>query len=100
MSVVPVCCRLMVHSVSPWRPSQISGGESGTVCRLFAAGAYHLPPMRIDELLQTKRPAFSVEFFPPKTEEGRRTLFETVETLKGLDPAYFSVTYGAGGATR
>ena len=56
--------------------------------------------MRIDEILETTRPCFSVEFFPPKTDEGRTTLFETVEVLKGLDPAYFSVTYGAGGATR
>jgi methylenetetrahydrofolate reductase (NADPH) len=56
--------------------------------------------MRIDEILETTRPCFSVEFFPPKTEEGRETLFETVEVLREMDPAYFSVTYGAGGATR
>jgi methylenetetrahydrofolate reductase (NADH) len=56
--------------------------------------------MRIDEMLASSRPVFSVEFFPPKTEEGRETLFETVEVLKELQPAYFSVTYGAGGATR
>jgi methylenetetrahydrofolate reductase (NADH) len=56
--------------------------------------------MRIDEMLASPRPVFSVEFFPPKTEEGRETLFETVEVLKELQPAYFSVTYGAGGATR
>ncbi len=56
--------------------------------------------MRIDEILGSTRPCFSVEFFPPKTEEGRETLFETVEVLRELDPAFFSVTYGAGGATR
>jgi methylenetetrahydrofolate reductase (NADPH) len=56
--------------------------------------------MRIDELLTTTRPCFSVEFFPPKSDEGRATLFETVEVLRELEPAYFSVTYGAGGATR
>jgi methylenetetrahydrofolate reductase (NADPH) len=56
--------------------------------------------MRIDEILASTRPCFSVEFFPPKTEEGRATLFETVEVLRELDPAFFSVTYGAGGATR
>jgi methylenetetrahydrofolate reductase (NADPH) len=56
--------------------------------------------MRIDEILAEPEPCFSVEFFPPKTEEGRATLFETVEILSGLDPAYFSVTYGAGGTTR
>jgi methylenetetrahydrofolate reductase (NADH) len=56
--------------------------------------------MRIDEILASTRPCFSVEFFPPKTPEGRASLFETVEVLRDLDPAYFSVTYGAGGTTR
>ena len=56
--------------------------------------------MRIDEMLSANRPVFSVEFFPPKTDEGRQTLFETVEVLRKLDPHFFSVTYGAGGATR
>ncbi len=56
--------------------------------------------MRIDEMLTSTRPVFSVEFFPPKTEEGRGALFETVEVLRELEPSYFSVTYGAGGATR
>jgi methylenetetrahydrofolate reductase (NADPH) len=56
--------------------------------------------MRIDEILGSTRPVFSVEFFPPKTDEGREALFETVEVLRELGPHYFSVTYGAGGATR
>jgi methylenetetrahydrofolate reductase (NADPH) len=56
--------------------------------------------MRIDEMLASTRPVFSVEFFPPKTDEGRESLFETVEVLRELQPSYFSVTYGAGGATR
>jgi methylenetetrahydrofolate reductase (NADPH) len=56
--------------------------------------------MRIDELLNNKRPVFSIEFFPPKTDEGVAQLFETVEALKPLAPDYVSVTYGAGGATR
>ena len=51
-------------------------------------------------MLASTRPCFSVEFFPPKTEEGRETLFETVEFLSRLGPSFFSVTYGAGGATR
>jgi methylenetetrahydrofolate reductase (NADPH) len=56
--------------------------------------------VRIDQLLSTSdEPCFSVEFFPPKTDEGREALFETVDVLKQLDPAYFSVTYGAGGST-
>jgi len=45
-------------------------------------------------------PLFSFEFFPPKTEEGQRNLLAAVEALKPLDPAFVSVTYGAGGSTR
>ena len=56
--------------------------------------------MRIDDILASTRPCLSVEFFPPKTDEGRDSLFETVEVLRDLEPAFFSVTYGAGGATR
>ena len=47
------------------------------------------------------KPAISIEFFPPKTEEGDRTLFEkTLPELMKVKPAYCSVTYGAGGSTR
>lgn len=47
------------------------------------------------------RPAISFEFFPPKTDEGDRTLLEkTVPALMPLKPDYCSVTYGAGGSTR
>jgi len=42
----------------------------------------------------------SFEFFPPKTEEGVDQLFATVATLRPLQPAYVSITYGAGGSTR
>lgn len=47
------------------------------------------------------RPVISFEFFPPKTDEGDRTLFEkTIPGLMALKPDYCSVTYGAGGSTR
>jgi methylenetetrahydrofolate reductase (NADPH) len=47
------------------------------------------------------RPVLSLEFFPTKTEEGERTLLEkTVPALLAVQPAYCSVTYGAGGGTR
>jgi methylenetetrahydrofolate reductase (NADPH) len=42
----------------------------------------------------------SFELFPPKTEKGEATLASTVRKLTEADPAYFSVTYGAGGSTR
>jgi len=47
------------------------------------------------------RPVLSLEFFPTKTEEGERVLFEkTLPALLAVEPAYCSVTYGAGGGTR
>jgi methylenetetrahydrofolate reductase (NADPH) len=55
--------------------------------------------VRIDEILKREEPSFSVEFFPPKSEQGRAQLFETVRVLSELDPSFFSVTYGAGGST-
>ena len=47
------------------------------------------------------QPVISFEFFPPKTDEGDRTLLEkTIPALKEVKPDYCSVTYGAGGGTR
>jgi methylenetetrahydrofolate reductase (NADPH) len=56
--------------------------------------------MRISEVLRSGRPCFSFEFFPPKTDDGALTLFNTIEALRPLDPAFVSLTYGAGGSTR
>jgi methylenetetrahydrofolate reductase (NADPH) len=60
--------------------------------------------VKISHLLRFARergePIFSFEFFPPKSPDGERALFETVDALRPLGPAYVSVTYGAGGSTR
>ena len=56
--------------------------------------------MRIAELLDSRRPVFSFEFFPPKSDEGRQTLASTLEVLKDDSPDFVSMTYGAGGSTR
>ena len=57
--------------------------------------------MRIDEAYANAgEPVFSFEFFPPKTEEGERNLYAALAELSELDPAFVSVTYGAGGSTR
>jgi methylenetetrahydrofolate reductase (NADPH) len=56
--------------------------------------------MRIDTLFARDEPVFSFEFFPPKTPEGEANLFGAVQELRALEPAYVSVTYGAGGSTR
>jgi methylenetetrahydrofolate reductase (NADPH) len=43
---------------------------------------------------------FSFEFFPPKTPEGEDKLRAVRSRLAALDPAFFSVTFGAGGSTK
>lgn len=44
--------------------------------------------------------SLSFEFFPPRTDEGRRKLAITRKQLSQYQPEYFSCTYGAGGTTR
>jgi methylenetetrahydrofolate reductase (NADPH) len=56
--------------------------------------------MRIDEIIAERRPVFSFEFFPPKTDEGMENLWRVAQELKHDEPAFVSVTYGAGGSTR
>ena len=56
--------------------------------------------MRIDRILSTRSPVFSVEFFPPKTAEATEQLYATARNLSELGLDFVSVTYGAGGSTR
>ena len=56
--------------------------------------------MRLSELYRSGKPEISIELYPPKTPEAVEQLFETVEQLKRLKPAYFSMTFGAAGSTR
>jgi methylenetetrahydrofolate reductase (NADPH) len=57
--------------------------------------------VRIDEIIAASdRPVFSFEFFPPQTDEGEANLKAAMAELRGLEPDFASVTYGAGGSTR
>jgi methylenetetrahydrofolate reductase (NADPH) len=68
----------------------------------------NLDDMRIAELYRrpgtpaaSRSLTISLELFPPKTDEAEETLFrEVLPQLCQLGPAFFSVTYGAGGGTR
>ncbi|HEY3609838.1 MAG TPA: methylenetetrahydrofolate reductase [Pseudonocardiaceae bacterium] len=52
------------------------------------------------ERLRSARPVFSVEFFPPRDADEERVLWRSARKLEPLDPAFVSITYGAGGSTR
>ena len=56
--------------------------------------------VKVTARLDAKRPVFSVEFFPPKDEAGEAELWRAIRRLEPLDPAFVSVTYGAGGSSR
>lgn len=56
--------------------------------------------MRIADLIPTRKPFLSLEFFPPKERDTWPKFFAEVEKLKSLDPLFVSVTYGAGGGTQ
>ncbi|TDE14007.1 methylenetetrahydrofolate reductase [Jiangella asiatica] len=50
--------------------------------------------------LAERRPVFSVEFFPPRDDAEEAVLWTAIRQLEPLDPAFVSVTYGAGGSSR
>lgn len=54
----------------------------------------------VDRLRESSRPTFSVEFFPPRDDADEEILWRSIRQLEPLDPAYMSITYGAGGHSR
>jgi methylenetetrahydrofolate reductase (NADPH) len=56
--------------------------------------------MRIDERLRDGDPIVSFEFLPPRSVEAELAFWSAIEELAALEPAFVSVTCGAGGTTR
>ncbi len=52
------------------------------------------------ERLNGGSPVFSVEFFPPRDDADEQILWRAIRELEALDPAFVSITYGAGGSSR
>lgn len=53
--------------------------------------------MKIAEMFGKGKTILSFEVFPPKKTSSVETVYNTIEQLTDLKPAYISVTYGAGG---
>jgi len=56
--------------------------------------------MKIKDILKKQKQGIALEFFPPKTVDGKSAFLSVVEELKAFDPLYMSMTYGAGGTTQ
>ena len=52
----------------------------------------------LNESELSKKTIFSFEVFPPKKDMPIDTIFSTLDELKGLNPDFISVTFGAGGS--
>jgi methylenetetrahydrofolate reductase (NADPH) len=52
------------------------------------------------EYIMANTLTLSCEFFPPKTDKGITNLRQVRETLRPLNPEFYSVTFGAGGSTQ
>ncbi|KAK5231533.1 methylenetetrahydrofolate reductase (NAD(P)H) met13 [Exophiala xenobiotica] len=46
---------------------------------------------------EQNRPTFSFEFFPPKTAQGVQNLYDRMDRMHDLGPAFIDITWGAGG---
>jgi hypothetical protein len=54
---------------------------------------------KINEKLEAGEKFFSFEYFPPKTEEGVKNLYERQLRMAALGPTFCDITWGAGGST-
>ncbi len=53
----------------------------------------------LDEYKNQGKTFYSFEFFPPKTDFGLDNLYNRIDRMAALRPAYIDITWGAGGST-
>lgn len=53
----------------------------------------------INKNLEQKRTFYSFEYFPPKTDKGVENLYDRLDRMSEVKPAWIDVTWGAGGST-
>ena len=71
------------------------------LCAVAGSGRYsNAVDTTIAALLESPRPTYSFEFFPPKDAAGLDHLLATAERLQPLAPDFVSITYGASGSSR
>lgn len=98
---------LLVHisPYGPWAGGPAPSRRSAFMSVLYAADfqqdRYRNNVMHISEKLAEARRAgrrtFSFEFFPPKTAQGVQNLYDRIDRMHDLGPAFIDVTWGAGG---
>ncbi|KAI4169165.1 MAG: hypothetical protein LQ346_008992 [Caloplaca aetnensis] len=54
---------------------------------------------KLTEAHRLGKPAFSFEFFPPKTTQGVQNLYDRMDRMHDLGPSFVDVTWGAGGTS-
>ncbi|KAL9577105.1 MAG: hypothetical protein Q9203_007579 [Teloschistes exilis] len=54
---------------------------------------------KLAEAHRSGKPVFSFEFFPPKTAQGVQNLYDRMDRMHDLGPAFVDVTWGAGGSS-
>lgn len=59
-----------------------------------------IQPMKIVDILNSKKVSLSFEVFPPKKLEALESIKKTAVELTSLNPDFISVTFGAGGTTQ
>lgn len=81
-------------------PLSLDGRAPPTIVGMSAPAQLRPVGADIPALLAAPRPAFSFEFFPPRSDAAEVTLWDAIRRIEQARPAFVSVTYGAGGSTR